>query len=98
MTIPTRVDVHHHLVPPDYAALLRDKGHRPGGVDVPAWSPESSLKVMRRNGIATSILSLSTPGVWFGDDGEARRLPEASTSTRPASSPTARTGSGSSRR
>jgi len=20
-----RVDVHHHLVPPDYAALLRDK-------------------------------------------------------------------------
>jgi len=74
MTIPTRVDVHHHLVPPDYATLLRDKGHRPGGVDVPAWSPESSLKVMRRNGIATSILSLSTPGVWFGDDAEARRL------------------------
>lgn len=74
MTAATRVDVHHHLVPPEYATLLRDKGHRPGGVDVPVWSPESSLKVMRRNGIATSILSLSTPGVWFGDDAEARRL------------------------
>jgi predicted TIM-barrel fold metal-dependent hydrolase len=69
-----RIDVHHHLVPPAYAAFLRERGIRPGGVEVPRWSPEASLKVMRRNGIATSLLSLSTPGVWFGEDGEARRL------------------------
>ncbi len=69
-----RIDVHHHLVPPAYAALLRDRGRRPGDVDVPAWTPERSLRVMRRNGIATSILSLSTPGVWFDDPREARRL------------------------
>ena len=69
-----RIDVHHHLVPPSYAALLRERGLRPGGVDVPEWTPERSIKVMRRNGIATSILSLSTPGVWFGHDAEARRL------------------------
>jgi predicted TIM-barrel fold metal-dependent hydrolase len=71
---PGRIDVHHHLVPPSYAALLRERGIRPGGVDVPEWTPERSLKVMRRNGIATSILSLSTPGVWFGDATEARVL------------------------
>jgi len=69
-----RIDVHHHLVPPAYAALLRDRGRRPGDVDVPAWTPERSLRLMRRNGIATSILSLSTPGVWFDDPREARRL------------------------
>jgi len=69
-----RIDVHHHLVPPSYAAMLRERGIRPGGVDVPEWTPERSLKVMRRNGIETSILSLSTPGVWFGDDRKARAL------------------------
>jgi predicted TIM-barrel fold metal-dependent hydrolase len=74
MAGPGRIDVHHHFVPPTYRVLLQAKGVRPGGVDVPAWSPEASLKVMSRNGIATSILSLSTPGVWFGDDGAARRL------------------------
>ena len=69
-----RIDVHHHMVPPTYASFLRERGLHPGGVDVPRWSPESSLKVMRKNGIDTSILSLSTPGAWFGEDGEARRL------------------------
>jgi len=74
MATAGRIDVHHHYVPSRYRELLREHRHRPGGVDVPSWTAESSLKVMRRNGIATSVLSLSTPGVWFGDDGEARRL------------------------
>ncbi|UUZ58209.1 amidohydrolase family protein [Nocardioides sp. B-3] len=73
MATPGRIDVHHHLVPPAYADFLRERGVRPGGVEVPRWSPEASLKVMRRNGIASSVLSLSTPGAWFGDRGEARR-------------------------
>lgn len=71
---PARIDVHHHLVPPAYADFLRAKGHRPGGVDVPNWSPERSLHLMDRNGIVASILSLSTPGTWFGDDDQARHM------------------------
>ncbi|WP_418061144.1 amidohydrolase family protein [Pimelobacter simplex] len=71
---PARIDVHHHVVPRAYAAFLKEKGIRPGGVDVPAWTPERALRLMDRNGIATSILSLSTPGAWFGDDDHARRL------------------------
>ena len=70
--MPLKIDVHHHIVPADYAKLLNDKGERPGGIDLPSWSPEKSRHVMKRNGIETAILSVSTPGVWFGDDDEAR--------------------------
>lgn len=69
---PRRIDVHHHIVPPDYARLLREKGIRPGGTPVPDWAAPAATKVLRRNGIETAILSVSTPGVWFGDVSEAR--------------------------
>jgi len=71
---PRRIDVHHHIVPPRYADLLGERGVRPGGVTVPAWSAGRSLRLMDRNDIATSILSVSTPGAWLGDDREARRI------------------------
>lgn len=67
----TRIDVHHHLVPERYAQLLRDKGIQPGGVDVPSWTPDASRKVMRANSIASAVLSVSTPGAWFGDVAES---------------------------
>lgn len=68
-----RIDTHQHLVPPDYARWLRDKGIRPGGIDVPDWSESAALEFMDAHGIRTGILSLSTPGVHFGDDSEAAR-------------------------
>ena len=71
---PARIDVHHHVVPPTYADFLKDSGIRPGGVDVPSWTAERAIRLMDRNGIATSVLSLSTPGAWFGDDRQARRM------------------------
>lgn len=73
MNNPRRIDLHHHIVPDDYAKLLHDKGIRPGGIDLPKWSVKRSRSVMRHNGIETAILSVSTPGVWFGDAPEARR-------------------------
>jgi 6-methylsalicylate decarboxylase len=73
MTRLHRIDVHHHIMPPRYAAWLKDKGVRPGGVDVPDWSPHAGLHLMDAVGIRASILSLSTPGVWFGDAIEAER-------------------------
>lgn len=69
-----RIDVHHHAVPPFYARLLNQEGIRPGGVAVPEWTPEKSLRLMDRNGIGTGILSVSTPGAWLGDEGKARKL------------------------
>ncbi|WP_265443581.1 amidohydrolase family protein [Flexivirga meconopsidis] len=73
MSQGNRIDVHHHVIPPDYAKLLHDKGIQPGGIPLPEWSAQQSLRLMDANGIATAILSVSTPGVWFGDAGEARR-------------------------
>jgi predicted TIM-barrel fold metal-dependent hydrolase len=70
------IDVHHHVVPPFYLAENRERiaGSR-GGEISPAWlewTPQQSLAAMDEHGVATAILSLSTPGVWFGDAEAAR--------------------------
>lgn len=67
-----RIDVHQHVIPPRYAEWIRAKGIKPGGIDLPDWSRSSALKFMDGHGIASGVLSLSTPGVHFGDDAEAR--------------------------
>jgi predicted TIM-barrel fold metal-dependent hydrolase len=76
--IPGRrlIDVHSHVVPPFYLAENRDRiaGSR-GGQITPAWlewTPERSVAAMDEHGVETSVLSLSTPGVWFGNADEAR--------------------------
>ena len=68
-----RIDTHQHFVPPRYAEWIREKGIRPGGVDLPKWSLSAALRFMDGHGIDTGVLSLSTPGVYFGDRDEARR-------------------------
>ena len=72
MTPPGRIDVHHHIVPTDYADLLREKGIRPGGIPLPEWAMPAASKIMAANGVSTAILSVSTPGAWFGDVAESR--------------------------
>jgi predicted TIM-barrel fold metal-dependent hydrolase len=75
---PGRVDVHHHFFPPDYLGPLAQWGEREGfgGLQPPQrdWSVERDLAEMERTGTATAILSISTPGVWFGDVDAARRI------------------------
>ncbi len=70
---PSIIDVHHHLAPPAYISDLaqRKLGERPT-LD---WMPEKSLADMDTAGVATAILSITTPGVWFGNDdtGAAKR-------------------------
>lgn len=70
------IDVHSHIAPPFYVAENRDRiAGSPGGQITRAWlewSPEKSLAAMDEHGVETSMLSLSTPGVWFGNAKEAR--------------------------
>ena len=68
---PYKIDVHHHFLPPKHVErilALRESG-RP-----PRWTPELSLEQMEQNGVATSIASLVQPGIWFGNNDEARAL------------------------
>lgn len=69
-----RIDTHQHIVPPEYAAWLEKHGVLAGGLPIPAWSTEGALDLMDSAGIATGILSVSTPGVHLGDDAEARAM------------------------
>jgi len=66
------VDVHHHVVPPEYPEALARLGFDPSAL--PSWKPGESLRIMDRLGIGRAVLSLSSPGVWFGDPEDARRL------------------------
>ena len=70
------IDVHHHIIPPFYLAENRERiaGSR-GGQITPAWlewTPEKALNAMDEHSVATAVLSLSSPGVWFGDVQGAR--------------------------
>lgn len=71
------IDVHHHLIPPFYLAEYRERiAAVRGGTLSPAWlnwSPESALAAMDAAGVAIAVLSLSQPGVWFGDPVAAQR-------------------------
>jgi predicted TIM-barrel fold metal-dependent hydrolase len=70
------IDVHSHMAPPFYVAENRDRiaGSRGGQVSRPwlEWSPQQSLAAMDEHGVEISMLSLSTPGIWFGNAEEAR--------------------------
>ena len=66
-----RIDVHFHLLPPQYLA----EAPPAGAVQKPfARSPETALEDMDRNGVATAMLSFPTPSYWFGDLQAGRRL------------------------
>ena len=72
--VPHRIDVHCHIVPEFYLDALVTSGHDTTSGASPAWSPAIALGVMDEQGIATSITSISFPGVHFGDDLAARAL------------------------
>jgi predicted TIM-barrel fold metal-dependent hydrolase len=76
MAAATIVDTHHHLCPPSYLEMIKRKqGLNPYVEQVlRRGSPEKSLEDMDRAGVTHSIMSLTTPGVWFGDVAEGRKI------------------------
>ena len=69
---PFRIDTHHHFTVPKLIAESTAKGVNQVGLQ--DWTPQKSIDQMDKGGVATSIISISDPGVWFGDDAAARAL------------------------
>lgn len=72
------IDVHAHFTTPDYVDKAKAAGHRQAdGMPEsfwPQWSADRHLELMHEVGISRSILSMSSPGVYFGDSAAARSL------------------------
>jgi predicted TIM-barrel fold metal-dependent hydrolase len=72
---PRRIDMHHHFAPPAWVAdvtgrpLLQPSNTR--------WTPEQSIEDMDRGGVAAAVVSITNPGLWFGDPAQSRRLARA---------------------
>jgi predicted TIM-barrel fold metal-dependent hydrolase len=69
-----RIDVHAHMAPGFYREALAASGRVPTSGARIEWSPELALGTMDAHGIAAALLSISFPGVHFGDDRAARAL------------------------
>jgi hypothetical protein len=76
MTPRGRIDVHAHYLPEVYRDALVAAGQdRPDGIPVlPEWSVELALAAMEQLEVRLAILSISSPGVHFGDAAAAAEL------------------------
>ncbi|MFI1166925.1 amidohydrolase family protein [Streptomyces sp. NPDC020801] len=74
-----RTDVHAHFIPDFYRDALASAGHtRPDGIKaIPEWNENQAIKVMDDLGIVSQILSISSPGIHFGDAHQAAGLARA---------------------
>jgi predicted TIM-barrel fold metal-dependent hydrolase len=67
--------MHHHFAPPAWVAdvqgrpLLQPANTR--------WTPQQSIDDMDRGGVAAAVVSITNPGIWFGDREQTRRLARA---------------------
>ena len=66
------IDVHHHLLSPQM--LAKRRGSTPFDPRLDEWTPARSIELMDKNGVRATVVSVSTPGIWFGNADEAARL------------------------
>ena len=72
-----RIDVHQHFVSPGLLTTLTARNAKTPVPGLAAWkdfSPARVVEALDRVGIETAMLSITAPGVWFGDAMEARHL------------------------
>lgn len=74
--MPGIIDVHHHIMLPQFLALQEERIRRTGywRAKLTEWTPDWSLEEMEKNGAQGAVLSISCPGSWTGKLGESRRL------------------------
>ncbi|MFS3130207.1 amidohydrolase family protein [Nocardioides sp. Bht2] len=67
-----RIDVHHHGAVPSW---IREVEHFAPGRPIRPWTPGDALRAMDHHQVARAVVSLTAPGIWFGD--AARAIPAA---------------------
>lgn len=73
-----RIDVHHHLLAPQYLEELAQVGVvESGGIPFPRWTPEETLGFLDRAEIQAALLSLSSPGLCLGNPAKEREIAHA---------------------
>ena len=69
------IDVHHHFAPPSWVSEVRGRPLlQPANT---TWTPEKSIDDMDRGGVAAAMVSITNPGLWFGDAAVTKRLARA---------------------
>ncbi len=69
------IDVHHHFAPPAWIAEVKGRPLlQPANT---TWTPARSIEDMDRGGVAAAIVSITNPGLWFGDAAATRRVTRA---------------------
>ena len=74
---PRRIDVHHHLISPAWKKqLTKWNAIKPiqGYETHQSYDPDKDIAAMDKDGVQKSFLSVTTPGMWFGDIDETRRV------------------------
>src|SRR3954471_21609429 len=74
---PRRIDVHHHLISPAWKKqLTKWNAVKPiqGYETHQSYDPDKDIAAMDKDGVQKSFLSVTTPGMWFGDIDETRRV------------------------
>jgi predicted TIM-barrel fold metal-dependent hydrolase len=70
---PRRFDLHHHFGSPAWLRVVAEK-KMSGYQTWQPYSPAKAIEDMDNGGVAMSFISLTTPGIWFGDAEETRKL------------------------
>lgn len=67
--------MHHHFAPPAWVAEV--KGRPLLQTANTTWTPAKSIEDMDRGGVAAAVVSITNPGLWFGDTAVTGRLARA---------------------
>src|SRR3954471_22707195 len=69
------IDIHHHFAPPAWVAEVKGRPLlQPANT---AWTPEKSIEDLDRAGSAAAVISITNPGLWFGDNQTTNRIARA---------------------
>src|SRR4030095_15198836 len=72
---PYRIDAHHHFAPPAWVTAVKGRPLlQPANT---TWTRARSLEDMDRGGVAAALVSITNPGLWFGDAPMTRTLARA---------------------